>query len=52
MEETFLHQNIVIFYKIIKSQGMTKLVTFFYFAYFSNYLQTKKTPWKQENAII
>ena len=43
MPETFLH---------IKSIGNATLVTFLDFAYFRSYLQTKKTVWKQGDAIF
>ena len=43
MQETFLHHNIGIFNKIIKSKVNATMGTFLDFAYFNSYLQTKET---------
>ena len=40
---TFLHQNIEIFLKNIKSKGRAALGTFLDFAYFRCYLEAKET---------
>ena len=42
MQETFLHHNIGIFNKIIKSKVNATMGTFLDFAYFNSYLQTKE----------
>ena len=52
MQETFLHQNMEIFWKYITSKGKATLGTSLDFAHFSGYLQTKKTVWKQGDAIF
>ena len=50
--ETFLNQNIDIFWKNIKSKGKATLGTLLDFAYFSSYLKTKETTSECGNAIF